>query len=413
MKFSTLKNAIMLCRQARVSIFTWGQRGIGKSSAVSEVCLDNQLGVINMRLSQMEASDLRGLPDRKDGRTIYLPPADMPIGDLTWEEASKMVKEEKDERKRNELAESIQPRIENGILFLDELNRAQDDVLQAAFELVLDRKIGQYVLPSGWSIVCAGNFNEGDYVTNGFTDSAFLDRFCHVILSDGETTFEEWIRYMIETHGEKASEIIEFTSQNIQHLDGKVEGDLGFTIQPSRRSWDAVTRVMNYANAYDEEVVTEVVAGLVGREIGLSFRRYSCPVKPKEVIEKGVKEMEPKLRQLSRNQLVGLMWGLISFTKNHINEESYSELCLDFAEYLAKHSGENDLVTAFLHALVTSDNDQLARVQKAIITNPKVAKLINNVAKKHGKKNTFLERLNNRPELHELVSKVSWGIDEE
>ena len=90
-------------------------------------------------------------------------------------------------------------------------------------------------------MVAAGNFMEG-YMVSGFNDPAFLDRFCHMTLSGGETTLEEWVNYMSDVHGVNAAEVIEFASQNVKHLDGDIAGELGFSIQPSRRSWEAVTR---------------------------------------------------------------------------------------------------------------------------------------------------------------------------
>jgi hypothetical protein len=196
----------------------------------------------------------------------------------------------------------VQPRFQHGILFIDEVNRAQDDVLQAIFQLVLDHKVGQYVLPPGWSVVAAGNFQEG-YMVSGFNDPAFLDRFCHMTLSAGETTLEEWIHYMSDVHGEKAAEVIEFASQNTKHLDGDIAGELGFSIQPSRRSWEAVVRVQQACNGttFSQGAIFEVLAGLLGRELAQSFSRYSCPVKPRDLMKNGVKPYESKLKSLHRH----------------------------------------------------------------------------------------------------------------
>src|SRR5262249_58690591 len=107
--------------------------------------------------SQLEAADLRGLPERtRDGRTRFLPSTDLPGGDLTEEAIENQLRTATPgERKR------LQPRYPRGVLFLDELNRAPDDVLQAAFQLVLDGAVGEYMLPDGWSVVAAGGFTRG------------------------------------------------------------------------------------------------------------------------------------------------------------------------------------------------------------------------------------------------------------
>lgn len=415
-KIKTVSEAIMICRKAGITLMIWGKHGLGKSSLVQQVATENKMGVINLRLSQLEASDIRGLPDKDDDdgnkRTIYRPPSELPRADISWEEAQEIVLAEKDPAKQHEVAERVQSRIQDGILFLDESFRAQDDVQQAVFELVLDRKVGQYVLPPTWSICCANNFFEG-YLTNAFMDPAFLDRFCHIILSDGESTTQEWVNYMVNMHGDSAAEIIEFCAAAQENLDGRGAYDLGFSITPSRRAWDMVARVLEACEGEDfsEEAKTEVIAGLVGRDMALSFTRYKCPVKPRDVIENGVKSLEPKLRKLQRNQYVGLTWGLGSHLSNHMTEDKYIKVALDYAEWVLKNTSEKDLITGFLAGLVTGDaNDRIKSTRRAALANPKVAALINKAEKKIGKKNTMLQELEKRPALSKLVSKTAWGL---
>lgn len=414
MRFNTLRDCISLCRMANISLMIWGQRGVGKSSVIAQYCSQHQYGCVNMRLSQMEASDIRGLPDRIQGRTQYLPPADMPSGGLSWEDYEAKLQEITDPTERMRQSVLLTPQLNNGILFLDEINRAQDDVLQAAFELVLDRKIGQYVLPEGWSIVCAGNYNEGSYITNGFTDAAFLDRFCHVQLSDGEATMEDWVQFMSNTHGDTASSVIEFVAQDLNRLDGAVEGSLGFTIQPSRRSWESVTKVVQAAKQLNvsDEALTSTIQGLVGVELGASFGRYSCPVSPRDLINDGVKKWKKQLDELDRNQQVGLMWGLTSYLKKKIDNENESNVALDYAEWMAHHSTEHDLVAAFLKSLTNDDNASVRGMKSVMVNNPAAAKMINGILNSgQEQEETFISRLMKREKLHDIVSRISWGQD--
>lgn len=432
-----IKESIMICREAIVTPFIWGHRGLGKSSLVRQITQDNGWGFIDLRCSQIEASDIRGLPDRVGDRTCYLPPADMPIGDLSTQritqeladtigvesgngdvfvETMKRMRSPDLETRRlyYQKLQQLQPRFPNGILFVDEVNRAQDDVLQAIFQLVLDHKVGQYVLPPGWSVVAAGNFQEG-YMVTGFNDPAFLDRFCHMTLSIGETTLEEWVQYMTQTHGEAASDVVEFASQNMRHLDGDVEGELGFSIQPSRRSWEQVVRVRqaHQRQQFSDEATLEVLAGLLGREIALSFSRYSCPVKPGALLKSGVSAYESKLRTLNRNQLTGLMWGLVSMTKERIHEKEVADVCLDLASYMIHNMWESDIVVAFCRALIGDGKitGNREKVKAAMITNPRFAHMVSRFNRDAGNKKDFVDRLMERPELQEALSKVSWGID--
>jgi len=444
-KISILKEAVQICGLAGITPFIWGHRGLGKSSLVQQLAAENGMGFLDLRCSQLEASDVRGLPEtgvnlgiEDDYRTHYLPPADMPVGDMTTEDVTaelcelldidaKKVKDApvaiakalekadlETERLYYEKLQKIQPRFQNGILFIDEVNRAQDDVLQAIFQLVLDRRVGQYVLPPGWQVVAAGNYMEG-YQVSGFNDAAFLDRFVHLTLSGGETTLEEWVNFMADKHGGDAAGVIEFASQNVKHLDGDIAGELGFSVQPSRRSWESVTKVEAATAAnkgFSDLAKEEVIGGLVGRELARSYSRHSCPVKPRELINRGVKPFEGKLKKLNRNQLTGLMWGLVSFAKNKTEDDKTAEVCLDFASFMVDHANDKDVVVAFCRALVSGDNpgDQQEKARAAVISNPRLAKMISKFNKRSGNtKKTFIDRLTERPELQDALSRVSWG----
>lgn len=406
-KISVIKEAIMLCGRVGITPFIWGHRGLGKSSLVKQLALENNMGFIDLRCSQLEASDIRGLPKAgDDGRTHYLPPADMPVGDMDIESINL---ELSGATPHDHKWRSLQCRYKTGILFLDEINRSQDDVQQSVFQLVLDKSVGQYTLPPGWFIVAAGNFMDG-YMVTGFTDQAFLDRFCHIILSSGEETLGEWVEYMSDTHGDAVSDIIEFASHNVDHLDGKPEGELGFNISPSRRSWDMIARInTEFANGkYSETARIECYAGLIGRDLAISYSKHSCPIKPRNIVSHGVGKYENELKKLSRNQLTGLMWGLVSICRNNIDKEDIINVCVDFSKFVASHAHDKDIAVAFCRALVGADKqDKGSRIRAAAISNPMLANMLSKVNK--GNKNAFIDVLSRTPELQEIMSKVSWG----
>ncbi|MDX1296339.1 MAG: MoxR family ATPase [Sulfurimonadaceae bacterium] len=109
-------------------LFIHGSPGIGKSYIVADVAEKNDLELVDVRLSQMDPVDLRGVPSIKEDQTVWMPPVFFP--------------KERDSK---------------GILFLDELNSAPPSVQAAIYQLVLNRKMGEYELPEGWRIICAGN----------------------------------------------------------------------------------------------------------------------------------------------------------------------------------------------------------------------------------------------------------------
>lgn len=419
MNISTLKRAILLCRAARITPLIWGHRGIGKSSIIRNLCTEEKWGCIDFRVSQIEAADLRGLADRQNGQTVFLPPAEMPVGDIEWLEYEEQVKSAGE--RAWAVVPKLQPRLKNGILFLDEINRGQDDVSQALFQLVLDHSIGHYILPPGWSIVAAGNFMEG-YMSNGFTDPAFLNRFCHLTLSADETTQPEWVEYMEAMHTtidkdgrdvNYASRVIEFAAQNTEHLYGKVKGELGFSIMPSPRSWDAVARVHKALGEKDfgNDAKKMVIAGLIGRELAESFTSYSCPVRPDDLITHGVEAMRAELKKIiddkdhSRNMTMGLMWGVAGRLRKSIDtDEHMAKVALDFTRWLCLEARDKDIAIAFCNHMV-SGGSAPARLKSAMISNPNVGKLLSRWT--NGK--SFSARLNAIPELANLVSQTSWG----
>lgn len=379
-----IKQAILICRAAGVTPFVWGHRGMGKSSLVRQIAEERGWGFVDLRCSQLEAADLRGLPHRgDDGRTHFLPPADLPVGDLTAEEAASLLGlEDRSDPKRHadwlRRRRRIQPRFTEGILFLDELNRAADDVLHAAFQLVLDRAVGEYILPEGWSVVAAGNFSEG-YAVNHFDDPAFLDRFAHLVLSADQATAGEWASWMRQAHGEAADGVLGFAMADLKHLYGETKSGLGFTIRPSPRSWDAAVRVLTTTRKdVHSQAVREVLGGLVGRELATAFRRHRCPILPDELLRVGVRELADRLGRLDRQQLVGLMWGLARIMEPRLEDPAACEVALDFAAFLSDRVGDRDLVLAFCRALAEKDPSVVGtpELRAALVTNPRLAQAV-------------------------------------
>ena len=395
---ATVAESIHLCRKAGVTLFVWGVQGIGKSSCVKDYCrrqaeiqglefsdigpfTEGQFGFIDFRCSQIEAADLRGLPDRVDGKTKYLPPFDLPTEG-------------------------------KGVLFLDELNRAEDDVLQAAFQLVLDRRIGHYVLPPGWSTVVAGNYAEG-FNVNNFADPAFLDRFCHMDLTVGQDYSRDWVAYMQDEHGDVAQQVVQFVSLNDEHLTGGASGTRGFERTPSPRSWDAAARVIRAYNdpkfSYSKDAYEAVLRGLVGT-LTSHFLNFTVTVHPDDIIDKGIKgSVGKELKKLKRGNLLSIMWGLASKAKKlGEKDEKKRENVLDFLEWLLKNTGDKDLAVMMAKQLVEGETSNIG---DAVITSPKTAQLVENFKKKRGLWAGWIADIRKRPDLHDALSKVSWYGD--
>ena len=68
----------LISQNIKISTMIWGAPGIGKSSIVSQVATENQIDFVDVRLSQLAPTDLRGLPVAKDGISTWYPPEFLP-----------------------------------------------------------------------------------------------------------------------------------------------------------------------------------------------------------------------------------------------------------------------------------------------------------------------------------------------
>lgn len=145
-------------------VMLWGVPGIGKSQIIASIARDHRVKMIDIRLSQMEPSDLRGIPFKNGELVEWSIPAVLP-----------------DEKRHGK----------QGILFLDEITSAPPSVSAAAYQLILDRRLGDYELPGGWVIFAAGN-RAGDRGVNYTMPAPLANRFSHYEL---EVHLDDWVAW--------------------------------------------------------------------------------------------------------------------------------------------------------------------------------------------------------------------------
>lgn len=136
---------------AHTPVMLWGPPGVGKSQIIGGIARTREVPLIDVRLSQMEPTDLRGIPFRAGDHVEWSVPALLP------------------DAKRHG------PR---GILFLDEITSAPPTVTAAAYQLILDRRLGEYRVPEGWAIFAAGN-RYGDRGVTYVMPTPLANRFTH------------------------------------------------------------------------------------------------------------------------------------------------------------------------------------------------------------------------------------------
>lgn len=145
-------------------VMLWGPPGVGKSQLVLEVGQKHGINVIDIRLSQMEPSDLRGIPFRVGESVEWAIPGMLPNSEKHGEQ---------------------------GILFLDEITSAPPSVSAAAYQLILDRRLGEYRVPDGWAIIAAGN-RQGDRGVTYTMPAPLANRFAHF---EVETHLDDWVSW--------------------------------------------------------------------------------------------------------------------------------------------------------------------------------------------------------------------------
>ncbi len=237
------------------SVLLKAKHGVGKSNSVKQVAEEMGWGFYDVRLSQCEVGDIKGLPYREGETMKFAKPEWFPT-----DENSK------------------------GILFFDELNRAPKDVLQAIFEICLDRRLDGVNLPEGWRVVAAINADDEYDVVE--LDPALSDRWFHI---DFEPSAEEWLDWAREN--KVKAEIRQFISRNENLLDPPV-GNLEVNkVYPSRRSWAKLSDVMQSMGLPngDDGLFVQVTKGFVGTETSIMFQRFISNefsrIKPSEVLD--------------------------------------------------------------------------------------------------------------------------------
>ena len=141
-------------------LYLWGQPGIGKSSLVRQAADASHLSLVDVRATLLDPVDLRGLPSVARGTAVWNPPDFLPKGG-------------------------------NGLLFLDELAQAPPLVQAACLQLTLDRRLGEYELPEGWSVIAASNRSEDRAGTHRLI-TPLLNRFVHLDLEVSADDWQAW-----------------------------------------------------------------------------------------------------------------------------------------------------------------------------------------------------------------------------
>ena len=220
-------------------VMLWGPPGVGKSQMVQQVGQRNGVPVIDIRLSQMEPSDLRGIPFRQGEHVEWAVPAMLP-----------------DTARHGEA----------GILFLDEVTSAPPSVSAAAYQLILDRKLGEYQVPEGWAIFAAGN-RQGDRGVTYTMPAPLANRFAHF---EVETHLDDWVSWAYANGiDERIIAFLRFRPELLFEFDPS-HNPVAF---PSPRSWEFAHRALQKFGGHGSLLVNTLQA-CVGPAAGIELGAF-------------------------------------------------------------------------------------------------------------------------------------------
>lgn len=228
----TLKKLLM--KRIDVPIYVWGPPGIGKSDVIKQVGKELGVDVIDIRLSLMDPTDLRGVPMVIDGEAKWVKP-------------------------------SFLPKNEDSIMFFDELNHAPPSVQSAAYQIILDGRIGEHTLPDNTIRIAAGN-QKGDGILGYDLPLPLKNRFVHIEMRCDSDAWLEWAE-----KEEIDSRIIAFIYSKPELLMDLPKGQdtqkaYGF---PTPRSWAFASTIIKGAEDLNE--LRSMVEGAIGKKTASIF----------------------------------------------------------------------------------------------------------------------------------------------
>ena len=269
---------------ASVSVLLRGPHGIGKSQVVRLAtrligAAEGLTGyeVIDRRLSQMSEGDMVGLPSTDGEVTRFNPP--------DWYKRA-----------------CTKP----CVLFLDELNRATHEVMQAAFQIVLDRELNGWKLHPQTRVFSAIN-SSAEYTVNE-VDPALLDRFWTIDLRPDVKDWLDWAR----GEGQVADTVVDFIAANDKWLDPPKNVEPG-SVAPSRRSWERLSTALQRANIAEDPssaLFYPLCLGFIGVEATIAFVDFAKSVDNRVSGEEVVNEyakVRAKVKRLSQDRLNGVI----------------------------------------------------------------------------------------------------------
>jgi hypothetical protein len=206
---------------------------------VAQVAARHDAPLIDIRLSQMEPSDLRGIPFRNGDIVDWAIPAMLPDAQRHGPE---------------------------GIMFLDEITSAPPSVSAAAYQLILDRKLGEYEVPEGWAIIAAGN-RQGDRGVTYSMPAPLANRFSHY---EVEVNLDDWVAWAYANRiDDRVIGFLRFRPDLLFDFDPS-HNPVAF---PSPRSWEFTHRALQKFDD-NRDLLANALQACVGKAAGIELNAF-------------------------------------------------------------------------------------------------------------------------------------------
>ena len=310
-KISEARSLIKTAMRKQRPVFLWGPPGVGKSDLVAQIAEEMNGAMIDVRLNLWEPTDIKGIPyyNSKENVMSWAPPSELPTKEFA---------------KKHPVV----------VLFLDELAGAAPAVQAAAYQLILNRKVGTYELPDNVVIVAAGNRMTDKGVTYRMP-SPLANRFVHFEL---RVDFADWNVWALQNRiAPDVVGYLNYQKADLYNFDPTIH-DRSFA---TPRSWSFVSDLLD--DETPEALQTDLVAGCIGEGLAIKFMAHrkiaSDLPNPADILSGKVKELKIKEVSAMYSLTTGMCYELKDNYENakksgkldvwHTNCENFIQFMMD------------------------------------------------------------------------------------
>jgi len=309
-------------------LFLWGPPGIGKSELVADITEELGGFMIDLRLGQMEPTDIRGIPfyNKDLGKMDWAAPIELPDEELAGQ----------------------YPIV---VLFLDEMNSSAPSVQAAAYQLILNRRIGKYHLPKNVVIVAAGN-RESDKGVTYRMPTPLANRFIH---QEMKVEFGPWQEWAVNKNIHKdVVGYLSFAKQDLYDFDAKSASRAFAT----PRSWSFVSELLEDEDG-DDDTIMNLIAGTVGEGLAVKFMAHRKIAgrmpKPEDILAGKEKDLNVKEVSAMYSLVISMCYELKGAIERKVSDKQFHEMADNFFAYMMKNF-ETELVVMGARIALTTYN---------------------------------------------------------